>query len=114
MTRIFLLAAAPLALMGCVETSGTASVGMTMSQKNALFDQAVASIGCDLRFESDYAPVELQTGMTREEIQQVAATKVRRGQAAAMADGGVRLTSGPCAEGATPVAAAPAPAAAAS
>ena len=111
MKTYFAICALPFALAGCVETAGSLGApagGMTMAQKSAALDSAVASIGCDLRFESDYQPVELQTGMTREEIQQVAATKVRKGQAVALKDGGIRLTTGACAEGATPVAVAPA------
>ncbi|MGB7318316.1 MAG: hypothetical protein WBC85_10165, partial [Planktotalea sp.] len=68
---------------------------------SANFDAAVASIGCDLKFESDYLPVELQTGMNREEIQAMAANKVRRGQAVALGGGGVRSTVGTCAPDAT-------------
>ena len=33
------------------------------------FDAAVASIGCDLVSESDYIPVELQTGLTRAQVE---------------------------------------------
>ena len=99
----FALFAIPALLAGCVETTTTgAGGGLSMEDNAANFDSAVASIGCDLKFESDYLPVELQTGMNREEIQKVAASKVRRGQAVALSGGGIRSTVGACAPDATP------------
>ncbi|WP_085309642.1 hypothetical protein [Planktotalea arctica] len=82
-------------LAGCVETTARGGDGAVVDSA-ANFDAAVASIGCDLKFESDYLPVELQTGMSREEIQQVAAIKVRRGQAVALSGGGIRSIVGIC------------------
>jgi hypothetical protein len=61
------------------------------------FDAAVASIGCDLVDDSDYLPVELQTGMPREKLIVVAQYKVEQKQAAPLSNGGVRLLTGPCA-----------------
>ncbi len=76
----------------------------TTGEDLALFDAAVASIGCDLVGESDYLPVELQTGMTREKLIEVAQYKVSTEEAVPLSNGGVRLVTGACA----PVAVAPA------
>jgi hypothetical protein len=61
------------------------------------FDEAVASIGCDLVAESDYLPVELQTGLTREKVIEVAQYRVANEQAVNLSNGGVRLKTGACA-----------------
>lgn len=98
----FALILLPALIAGCVETTGTGGGGLTAADNAENFDSAIASIGCDLKFESDYLPVELQTGMSREEIQKVAAGKVRRGQAVALSGGGIRSTVGACAPDATP------------
>ncbi len=63
----------------------------------ANFDAAVASIGCDLVGESDYLPVELQTGLTREKVIEVAQYKVAQEQAVSLENGGVRSITGSCA-----------------
>ncbi len=102
MMRIALIAAASALLAGCVETTGGTAGGPTPAENAENFDAAVASIGCDLKFESDYLPVELQTGMSREDILKVAASKVRRGQAVALSGGGIRSTIGACAPDAKP------------
>ena len=39
------------------------------TQNLAEFDAAVASIGCRLVTEADYLPVELQTGLSREQVE---------------------------------------------
>ncbi|MBO9464460.1 hypothetical protein J7443_04385 [Tropicibacter sp. R15_0] len=60
------------------------------------FDAAVASIGCDLVNERHYLPVELQTGLTREKIQEVAGFRIQREEAVALEGGGMRLLTGAC------------------
>ena len=72
----------------------------------AAFDNAVASVGCVLQTERQYLPVELQTGLTREQVQEVAAYRIALEEAVALESGGVRLVSGAC----TPPAEAPEPA----
>ncbi|SHH26083.1 NADH dehydrogenase [Marivita hallyeonensis] len=67
----------------------------------ANFDIAVASIGCDLVSESDYLPVEFQTGLTREQVIQTAQYRVSTEDAVALEGGGVRLVTGACAPDAT-------------
>ncbi|WP_239521014.1 hypothetical protein [Pseudooceanicola aestuarii] len=64
---------------------------------SANFNDAVASVGCNLRTERDYLPVELQTGMTREQVIQMAQFKMGNGEAVALEDGGVKLVTGACA-----------------
>ncbi|MBU2961510.1 hypothetical protein KO516_11910 [Citreicella sp. C3M06] len=70
------------------------------------FDDAVASIGCNLVTEADYLPVELQTGLSRDEVRLIAQYKVKAGDAVPLDGGGLRLVTGRCA----PVAPAPEPA----
>jgi hypothetical protein len=62
-----------------------------------MFDEAVASIGCDLVGESDYLPVELQTGLTREEVIEVAQFRLLNEEAVRLENGGIRLNTGTCA-----------------
>lgn len=87
-TLIALIAVMPLA--GCVLPEGVEEGDL------AAFDSAVASIGCDLVDESDYQPVELQTGMPREKLIAIAQYKVEQKQAASLSNGGVRLLTGAC------------------
>ena len=63
----------------------------------ARFDAALASIGCDLVDESDYLPVELQTGLPREKVIEVAQFRIAQEQAVSLSNGGVRLVTGACA-----------------
>lgn len=107
-TVFALVAVMPLA--GCLLPEGVAEEDLP------LFDAAVASVGCDLVDESDYLPVELQTGMPREKLISIAQYKVEQKEAAPLSNGGVRLLTGACApktqtaEAAPAAAAAPAPA----
>ena len=96
MIRAAFIPAIACLLVGCVETTTTAGESISAADQSTNFDAAIASIGCDLKFESDYLPVELQTGMSREDITKIAASKVRRGQAVALSGGGVRSTVGIC------------------
>ncbi|SNR42595.1 hypothetical protein [Puniceibacterium sediminis] len=66
----------------------------------AMFDEAVASIGCDLVSEEDFIPVELQTGMTRAQVQDVAAYKIKTEEGVTLSNGGFRLKTGACADAA--------------
>jgi alkylhydroperoxidase family enzyme len=61
------------------------------------YDEAVASIGCSLVGESDYLPVELQTGLTREQVIAISQYKIAIEQAVALENGGVKLVTGVCA-----------------
>jgi len=63
----------------------------------AAFDEAVASIGCDLVSETDYLPVELQTGLTRDQVIEVAEFRLASEQAVSLSNGGIRLITGECA-----------------
>lgn len=64
---------------------------------NGAYDAAVASVGCKLRSEKDYLPVELQTGMSREQVLQMTSFKLANKQAVKLEDGSVQLTTGACA-----------------
>lgn len=61
------------------------------------YEAAVASIGCEMIGESDYLPVELQAGLTREQALQITQYQLAAGNAVELPDGGVRLTTGACA-----------------
>ncbi|MBM2322395.1 MULTISPECIES: hypothetical protein [Marivita] len=87
---------APLAGLGLLAACAMPPEGVTPVDLVA-FDEAVASIGCDLVGESDYLPVELQTGLTREQVIQTAAFRVASEQAVKLENGGVRLITGSCA-----------------
>lgn len=59
---------------------------------------AVQSIGCVMRDESDYQPVELQAGLTREQAIQLTEYHIARGTAVKLdGDKGVKLMTGGCA-----------------
>ena len=91
--------ASRLALMGGL--LGLAACAMPPSDLPAgaaeNFNDAVASVGCVLRTERDYLPVELQTGMTREQTIALAQHKIVSGEAISLPDGAVQLTVGDCA-----------------
>lgn len=67
------------------------------AEQIAEYDLAVASIGCNMVGESDFLPVELQTGLTREQVIEITEYKLTREEAARTSDGGVRLMTGACA-----------------
>ena len=59
---------------------------------------AVTSIGCVMRDESDYQPVELQAGLTREQTIQLTEYHLANGSAEKLpGKEGVKLTIGACA-----------------
>ena len=81
-----------LALSGCaLPPEGT------NSQNIAEYEAAVASIGCVMKHESDYLPVELQAGLTREQTLAITKYELAAGRAVNLPDGGVKLTTGACA-----------------
>jgi hypothetical protein len=93
------MSAHPLAVLsglGLLTACALPPQGVSEAQLVA-FDEAVASIGCDLVGESDYLPVELQTGLTREQVVEVAQFRLASEQAVALEGGGVRLITGACA-----------------
>ncbi|MCA0921055.1 hypothetical protein [Pseudooceanicola nanhaiensis] len=61
------------------------------------YKAAVASIGCEMKTERDYLPVELQTGMTREQTIAMGQYLMSRDEAVPLEGGGVKLTTGACA-----------------
>jgi len=69
----------------------------TNAEDVANYQAAVASIGCVMVSESDYLPVELQAGLTREQTQALTSYHLGTGKAVKLEDGGVRLTVGDCA-----------------
>jgi len=80
-----------MALAGCdIPPQGTSLEDVTR------FQTAVASIGCDMVGESDYLPVELQAGLTRQQVTDLVGYHLATGKAVDLADGGVRLTVGAC------------------
>ncbi|WP_459035410.1 hypothetical protein [Roseivivax sp. CAU 1761] len=97
-------------LAGCDEAAMQQAVERAAFPSGAdlvAYDRAVASIGCDLVYESDFLPVEFQTGFTRAEVQRITARKLARDEAVRLSTGGVRLVAGPCAAAAEPAPALP-------
>ncbi len=87
-----LLLLAPLGLAACAG----APEG-TSEEDVAAYMAAAATIGCQMRYESDYLPVELQAGLTREQTQAITSYMLATDRAVKLPDGGVRLTTGACA-----------------
>ncbi len=92
LNRRFYLFVAGLSLAGCALPPSDVSPG-----KIAQYEAAVASIGCVLRYESDYLPVELQAGLTREQTLAITKYQLAADRAVNLPDGGVKLTTGACA-----------------
>ena len=70
--------------------------GVSREQISA-YEAAVASIGCEMAHESDYLPVELQAGLSRQQALDITAYEIAAGRAVRLSDGGVKLTTGACA-----------------
>jgi len=64
------------------------------------FEEAVASIDCELAKSADYYTVQFQAGLTREQVLEFAGYELGAERAVRLESGGIRLTAGPCAEGA--------------
>ncbi|MDZ7709361.1 MAG: hypothetical protein U5K36_04150 [Roseovarius sp.] len=80
------------ALAACAATpSGTTT------EDGARFDAAAASLGCALRSEGDYLAMEMQTGLARQQLLDLAAFRLSTGDAERQPDGGLKLTTGACA-----------------
>ena len=81
-----------IALAGCeIPPQGT------NAEDVARFQTAVASIGCEMVGESDYLPVELQAGLTRQQTTDLVAFHLATEKAVELENGGARLTIGDCA-----------------
>ena len=90
--RLGIMTGALVALAACdVPPEGT------NEEDVANYQAAVASIGCEMRGESDYLPVELQAGLTRQQAVDLTAYHITTEQAVKLEDGTVRLTVGGCA-----------------
>ena len=89
---VFGVGAALLGLAGCALPPDGVS-----PQQVANYEVAVASIGCVLKHESDYLPVELQAGLTREQTLAITKYELAADRAVNLPDGGVKLTTGACA-----------------
>ncbi|WP_101068277.1 hypothetical protein [Roseovarius salinarum] len=63
----------------------------------AAYASAVASIGCEMRYESDYLPVELQTGLSRAQVVGITEYHLAAGSAEPLPGGGAKLITGACA-----------------
>lgn len=58
---------------------------------------AAATIGCVMKYDSDYLPVELQAGLTRQQTLDITTYLLATDRAVTQPDGGVKLTTGACA-----------------
>ncbi len=63
----------------------------------AAYDAAVTSVGCTLETDRQYLPVELQTGLTREQLIEISQYKLAVEEAVSLENGGVKLVTGACA-----------------
>ncbi|WP_246162326.1 hypothetical protein [Roseovarius faecimaris] len=68
----------------------------TSAEDVARFQAAVASIGCEMVGESDYLPVELQAGLTRQQATDLVSFHLATGKAVELESGGARLVVGDC------------------
>ncbi|MEL7253134.1 MAG: hypothetical protein AAFZ04_03420 [Pseudomonadota bacterium] len=86
--------------LGCLAVlAGCAAAPEGTSQDNVTdFLVAAASIGCEIKYDSDYAPIEFQAGLTHEQALGIAGFLVARGDAQSLPDGGLKVTAGPCAQ----------------
>jgi hypothetical protein len=85
-----LLAAVPLAACS-VRPDGVSET------QEADYIAAVASIGCEMKYESDFLPVELQAGLTREQVMALNAHMLSTDRAVKLEEGGMTLRTGGCA-----------------
>lgn len=99
MMRYGVALGALLALAACDELSTTTGEsGVITREMRVNFLDAVASVGCVLRDERQFGPVEFQAGLTREQVVAIASNLLSRGRAERLEDGEtIRITTGPCA-----------------
>ncbi|MEM7732337.1 MAG: hypothetical protein AAF280_06075 [Pseudomonadota bacterium] len=85
--------------LGCMAAlAGCAAAPEGTSQDNVSdFLVAAATIGCEIKYDSDYAPIEFQAGISHEQALGIAGFLLARGDAQSLPDGGLRVTAGPCA-----------------
>ncbi|KRS17374.1 hypothetical protein [Roseovarius indicus] len=86
------LAGLPLGLAACMTTPEGVN-----EQMIADYTAAVATIGCEMKYDSDYLPVELQAGITRQQALDITSYMLANDKAVNLPDGGVKLTTGACA-----------------
>lgn len=87
-----------LSLAGVALTAACALPPQGVSQQDiALYDAAAVSVGCTMVTEADYLAAEIQTGLTREQLQAITGYKLASGAAQKLPGGGVKLTKGGCA-----------------
>ncbi|MEM6610544.1 MAG: hypothetical protein AAF689_18445, partial [Pseudomonadota bacterium] len=60
----------------------------TTASDVAKFEAAVATVGCQIVTEAEYLPVELQTGLSREQTTKLAAYMVTTNRAVRLSTGG--------------------------
>ncbi|MFB9150781.1 hypothetical protein [Roseovarius ramblicola] len=88
--------AIPLCALGALAACAALPPGTTEADL-ARFDAAADSLGCTLRDEGDYLAMEIQTGLARQQLLELAAYRLTTGGAERLPDGGVKLTTGACA-----------------
>ena len=91
--------ARPLALFAALSAVAACTLppsGVTQADLVA-YEVAVASVGCKLETERQYLPVELQTGLTRDQLIGISQYKLAVEEAVSLDNGGVKLVTGACA-----------------
>jgi hypothetical protein len=89
--------AIPLCALGALAACAAPLPSGTRAEDVARFDAAAASLGCSLRDEGDYLAMEIQTGLARQQLLDIAAYRLSTEGAVRLSDGGVKLTTGACA-----------------
>ena len=96
--RVILMVAGLGALAGCDENTMAALGGATSTaEQRADYLAAVATTDCVLIDQRQYGAVEFQAGLSREETIEITQFYLAFGGAERLEDGGVRITTGPCA-----------------
>lgn len=85
--------------LGCVAVLAGCSVAPEGTSQDNVSDflVAAATIGCEIKHDSDYAPIEFQAGISHEQALGIAQFLLARGEAQPLEGGGLRVTAGPCA-----------------
>ena len=91
--RIFALLAATVPM---VTACALPPQGVTPEQIR-FYEAAVASIGCKIVHEKDSLPIELQAGLTAQQVLDITSYELAAKRAIQLPDGGVQLTTGACA-----------------
>lgn len=96
--RVVLMIAGCAALAGCDEQALATLGGATSTaEQRESYLAAVATTDCVLIDQRQYGAVEFQADLTREEVIEITQFYLAIGNAERLPEGGVKVTTGPCA-----------------